>query len=136
MENKFDIEKKYGKSQKLYSTIVIAIAVVMIFTIVGQFIKVSHNMPPEAIVYVDDKTHIYYAPPYILGKKYPSNLDVRGLHGITAVQAEKENFKADPTCVEMNYFRELTTLSQTVMVKLGLLEPKPSRWNADGSWNW
>lgn len=122
--------------ERLYSTIAVTIGILVIFGLFGSLIKINTPMPPEATVYVDDATHIYYAPPYILGKKHPSSLDVSGLHGVTAEQAEQANYKPDETCVEMNYFRERTTLSQTVMLKLGLLEPKPSRWNADGSWNW
>lgn len=122
--------------EKLYSTIAVTIGVLVVFGLVGSLIKINTAMPPTAIVYVDDQTHIYYAPPYILGKKYPSTLDVSRLHGITAEQANQAKYKADETCEDMNYFRERTTLSQTVALKLGLLEPKPSRWNADGSWNW
>lgn len=122
--------------ERIYSSIAVTIGVLVVLGLVGSLIKINTPMPPIATVYVDDQTKIYYAPPYILGKKYPSNLDVSRLHGITAAQAKEANYKADKTCDDMNYFVERTTLSQTIQLKLGLIEAKPSRWNADGSWNW
>lgn len=122
--------------ERIYSTIAVTIGILVVLGLVGSLIKVNTPMPPIATVYVDDQTRTYYAPPYILGKKHPPTLDANRLHGITAAQAEEANYKPDKTCEEMNYFRERTTLSQTIQLKLGLIEAKPSRWNADGSWNW
>lgn len=122
--------------ERLYSLLAILIGAILLYTLLGQFIMINTKMPPQTIVYVDERTQIYYAPPYILGNKYPPSLDVSNLKGITAAEAEKNNYKPDSKCVEMGYFREQVTLNDKTRIKLGLIEPAPSRWNADGSWNW
>jgi hypothetical protein len=114
--------------ERVYSLIAIIIGIIFLISLLGQSIKITHNIPPTAIVYVDEGTHIYYAPPYILGKKYPSTLDVNNIKGKTVSESEQNNFKADPTCVELGYFKEQDTLTHTILVKLGLSKPN----QADG----
>ncbi|NLK51114.1 MAG: hypothetical protein GX295_01525 [Syntrophomonadaceae bacterium] len=127
---------KGGPIEKIYAIIAVIIGISVLVALFGQLIMIKTPIPPETIVYVDEESHIYYAPPYILGEKYPSDLDVRNLKAMTVNEAKKSNYKADDECVEMGYFREQYTLKDRILIFIGLIQPGPSRWNPDGSWNW
>jgi hypothetical protein len=127
---------KGGPIEKLYAIIAIIIGLTVLIALFGQLIMIKNPIPPETIVYVDENTHSYYAPPYIIGNKYPSDLDVSTLKAMTIAEAESNNYQADEKCEEIGYFREQNTLKDTILIKIGLIEPPPSRWNQDGSWNW
>ena len=129
-------EIKSGPVERLYTIIAVIIGVVVLFSLVGRIIDVTLKPAPNVIVYADEKNHIYYAPPYINGKKYPSTLDVNSLKAETMTETINNNHTPDSTCVELGYFKEQTTLTDNILVKMGLEKPKPSRWNPDGSWNW
>lgn len=129
-------EIKSGPVEHLYKIIAIAIGTVVLLGLFGNLIVIGKNPAPNVVVYVDQKSHIYYAPPYILGKKSPPDLDVSGIKGETIAEAAKNQDKPDSTCVEMGYFKEKYTLTDTILIKIGAVNPSPSRWNADGSWNW
>lgn len=122
--------------ERFYSLIAIIVGIVFLIGLLGQEIMIGKNMPPNVIVYVDETTNIYYAPPYIDGKKYPSNLSLNSLKAKTLSEVQKNNYEADSKCMELRYFAEKTTLTNTILVKTGLVKPNPSRWNPDGSWNW
>lgn len=126
-------------SDRLYTIIAVFIGVVAFLALFGQFIMVKKAPPPRADVYVDEVIGIYYAPPYILGKKYPPDFDeaiIKRLKCMPIGEAQQKNYKADQTCEEMGYFREQVTLNQKLLIIAGYYEEKPSRWNTDGSWNW
>ena len=131
------LEMKNGKfMERFYTLIAIAVGIVFLLGLLGQEIMIGKDIPPNIIVYVDETTKTYYAPPYIDGKKYPDNLSVSNLKSQTYSQAQNNKYKADSNSVELGYFDEKTTLNNTILVKLGWVEPNPSRWNPDGSWNW
>jgi hypothetical protein len=121
---------------KLYGVIAIIIGVTVLLGLLGQWIIVAKDAPLYVIVYVDEKTGIYYAPPYIDGKKYPADLDVSNIKSETLLESRQKNHKLDSTCSEIGYFKTKNTLSDTVFVAIGMMHPSPSRWNPDGSWNW
>ena len=123
-------------TERFYSLIAIIVGIAFLIGLLGQFIMIGKNAPPNIIVYVDKTTYIYYAPPYIEGKKYPSNLEVNSLKAEAISESKKKNYTADSKCVELGYFKEKTTLTNTILVKMGWVKPNPSRWNPDGSWNW
>ena len=127
---------KLGPLETLYAAIAILVGLVVLIALFGQLIMVKKTIPPDTIVYVDEKTGIYYAPPYILGNKYPPELDISNIKAMKVAEAEKNNFKPDETCVKMGYFKEENNLRDVLLIKLGIIEPAPSRWNPDGSWNW
>lgn len=129
-------ELKSGPVERLYMIIALTIGAAVLLGLFGHLVIVGKNPAPNVVVYVDPASHIYYAPPYILGKKFPPGLDVSGLKGETIAEAAKNQDKPDSTCVEMGYFKEKYTLTDTILVKIGIVKPSPSRWNADGSWNW
>lgn len=122
--------------ERFYSLIAIIVGIIFLIGLLGQFVMIGKKVPANIIMYVDETTHIYYAPPYIDGKKYPSNLDVNSLKRETISEAKKNKHTADSNCVELGYFDEKTTLTNTILVKMGWVKPNPSRWNPDGSWNW
>jgi hypothetical protein len=122
--------------ERFYSLIAIIVGIAFLIGLLGQEIMIAKNIPPNIIMYVDETANIYYAPPYIEGKKYPSNLNINSLKAKTLSEVQKNNYKADSNCVKLGYFEEKTTLTNTILVKMGLVKPNPSRWNPDGSWNW
>lgn len=124
------------KSERVYSVLAILIGIMILLRLVGQFIIIADKAPPQAVVYVDQSSGIYYAPPYILGKKYPAGLDESNLKALSLAEAEQKSYQADPVCVEQGYFKQKSTLNDRLRIKTGLAEAPPSRWNADGSWNW
>jgi len=127
---------KGGPMEKIYSIIAIVVGISVLVAVFGQWIIIKDPVPPGTIVYVDKKTNVYFAPPYILGNKYPSTMDVSNLQAMTVADAQMNNYQADDKCVEMGYFREPYTLKDRILIKIGLVQPNPSRWNLDGSWNW
>jgi len=129
-------ERQRTPMERIYYTIALVVGIIFLFSLVGQTINITTKVPATAIVYVDEQNQVYYAPPYILGNKYPPTLDADILKAHTLADSEKNNYKPDRNCVELGYFKEQDTLTHTVLAKLGLANPKPSRWNPDGSWNW
>jgi hypothetical protein len=131
------LEMKNGKfMERFYTLIAIIVGVIFLIGLLGQEIMIGKSLPPNLIVYVDETTNTYYAPPYIEGKKYPDNLNVSNLKARTLSEAKQNNYKADSNGVELGYFAEKTTLTNNILVRLGWVKPNPSRWNPDGSWNW
>lgn len=130
------MQLEMSNSERVYSVLAILIGVLILLGLVGQFIIIADKAPPQAVVYVDQGTGIYYAPPYILGKKYPPGLDESKLKALTISEAEQKSYQADPACVEQGYFKQKSTLNDKLRIKVGLAEAPPSRWNPDGSWNW
>ncbi|HCF51410.1 MAG TPA: hypothetical protein DER60_14080, partial [Syntrophomonas sp.] len=100
-----------SNSERIYSILAILIGIVILLGLVGQFIIISDKAPPQAVVYVDQSTGIYYAPPYILGKKYPAGFDESNLKAVTVAEAEQKSYEADPACVELGYFKQKSTLN-------------------------
>ena len=127
---------KGGPMEKIYAALAIIIGISLLIGVFGQWIIVDEPVPPGTYVYVKDQTKVYYAPPYILGNKYPSGLDVSDLQAMTVADAEANGFQADPQCIEMGYFKERYSFKDRILIKIGLVQPESSRWNEDGSWNW
>ncbi|NLX87837.1 MAG: hypothetical protein GXZ09_00280 [Syntrophomonadaceae bacterium] len=125
-----------SRSERIYAFLAILLGILILLGLVGQFIIISDEPPPQAVVYMDQSTGIYYAPPYILGKKYPPGLDESRLKAITIAEAKQMSYKADEDCVELGYFKQKSTLNDRLRIMAGLVEKPPSRWNEDGSWNW
>src|SRR5665647_2416120 len=94
--------------ERFYSLIAIIVGIAFLIGLLGQEIMIGKNMPPNIIMYVDETANIYYAPPYIEGKKYPSNLNINSLKAKTLSEVQKNNYKADSNCVELGYFKEKT----------------------------
>ena len=87
-------------------------------------------MPDNAIVLLDEQNHTYVSPICAdKGKK-----DYRQSR---AAEARKLNYAPDKKCQSAGGFRqEQRSITGKYLVRLGMLPPLPSRWNADGTWNW
>ena len=95
----------------------------------GFGIATSIDAPPGALVQVDAASRTYFAP---------SCRQISSALGIATLDnARKLGFSPDARCVELGGFVQRSrSLSGQLLEKLGLLAPLPSRWNANGSWNW
>lgn len=122
--------------ERFYYTVALIVGILFLFSLLGNSIDITLNVPANGVVYADFQNNIYYAPPYIDNNRYPSTLDIKSLKAETVTEAGQRNHKPDPVCVEQGYFKEYDTLTHIIEVKLGWSKPKPSRWNTDGSWNW
>ncbi|MDA2937392.1 hypothetical protein MYX75_03910 [Acidobacteria bacterium AH-259-A15] len=104
-------------------------AVSLAAVIVGLGIGTTKPMPDHAILLVDDETDTYFALPCVP--------DPDRFRAGTVAEARKLNYKPDPECREQGWFiQERRSLTGRLLEALGILNPLPSRWNADGTWNW
>ncbi len=96
---------------------------------VGFGIAPTIDAPPGALVHVDAASRIYFAP---------SCRQISSALGITTLgNARKLGFSPDARCLELGGFVQRDrSVSGQILEKFGLLAPLPSRWNANGSWNW
>lgn len=129
-------KKKRTPMEAVYIAIALLVGIVFVLSMVGQNIKITTHVPANAIVYADLNSKIYYAPPYIDNNRYPSTLNIKVLKAETVSAGQALSHNPDSICVEQGYFQEQDTLNHTLLWKLGLAAPRPSRWNPDGSWNW
>jgi len=122
--------------ERFYYTTALVVGIVFVLSLVGNSISITLKAPSKTIVYADFQNNVYYAPPYIDNHRNPDTVEVKSLKAETLAESKERNHKADSVCVEQGYFKEHDTLTHIILAKLGFAKPKPSRWNADGSWNW
>jgi hypothetical protein len=103
----------------------------LIFTLLaGFFIVPTRTMPDNAIVLLDDQNHTYLSPSCASREKQDYRV-------ARAAEARKFNFEPDKGCREKGGFSQYNrSLTGNFLARLALLPPLPSRWNADGTWNW
>jgi hypothetical protein len=103
----------------------------LIFTLLaGFFIVPTRTVPDYAIVLLDDQNHTYLSP-------VCANQEKKEYRQATAAEARKLNYEPDKKCRDVKGFSQATrSLTGNLMARLGMLPPLPSRWNADGTWNW
>ena len=128
-------QKKFTPMEVLYIMIAMLVGMVFLLSMVGDDIKITYHVPDQAIVYADLDSKLYYAPPYIDNNRYPSDLDVSRLKAMKVSETQALNLTPERACVDKGYFQEQDTLNHVILWKLGWADPKPSRWNPDGSWN-
>ena len=56
-----------SRSERIYAFLAILLGILILLGLVGQFIIISDEPPPQAVVYMDQSTG-FIMPPYILGK--------------------------------------------------------------------
>ena len=96
----------------------------------GFFIVPTRDLPDNAVVRLDDQTQTYLSPACADREKREYRL-------ATAAEARKLNYAPDKKCRDGGGFSQDTrSLTGNFMARLGMLPPLPSRWNADGTWNW
>jgi hypothetical protein len=104
---------------------------ILSFTLLAGFFFVpTRDMPDRAIVYLDDQNHTYLSP-ICAGK------EKKGYRLATAAEARKLKYEPDKKCREETGFtQDGRSITGNFCERIGLLPPWPSRWNADGTWNW
>ena len=101
-------------------------AVVLIVIALALGSSTLESMPPQAQLLASLTDHTYISPPCLALHPYPTHT-----FAIRAKSADELHFKPDDDCRDASGFvgSEQSTLMHVVF-------PKPSRWNADGSWRW
>ena len=106
--------------------------VMMLFftALAGFCIVPTRTMPDNAIVLLDDQNHTYLSPQC-------ANQEKKDYRLARAAEARKLNYAPDKTCQDAKGFsQDKRSITGNYLVRLGMLPPLPSRWNADGTWNW
>ena len=103
----------------------------LFFTLLAGFCIVpTRTMPDNAIVLLDDQNHTYLSPKC-------ANQEKKEYRLARAAEARKLNYAPDKTCRDAGGFsQDNRSITGNYLVRLGMLPPLPSRWNADGTWNW
>jgi hypothetical protein len=103
----------------------------LIFTLLaGFFIVPTRDLPDSAVVLLDDQNRTYLSP----GCAQP---EPKGYRVARAAEARQLKYEPDKKCREAGGFRqESRSITGNLLARFGLLPPQPSRWNADGTWNW
>ncbi|HRY13452.1 MAG TPA: hypothetical protein P5309_07750 [Syntrophomonadaceae bacterium] len=128
-------QRERSPMERFWYTVAMVVGIFTLMGIIGTTVDITYHVPENAVVYADQANGIYYAPPYIDNNRYPGSLDVSSLKAMSVAECRQLNIKPDPVCVEQGYFKEYDTVTHIVKAKAGLAEPKQSRWNSDGSWN-
>lgn len=119
---------------------IIAILVGIFITIIlfGSIYTVKIPAPDNAVVYVDNDTQTYYAPPYIDNTAQEKlQIDVNKLNSSTLKQVRELNYTPDKYSLDNNYFQQqYRPLTSYLLEKMGLKEPLTLRWTPEGQWNW
>ncbi len=103
----------------------------LMFTLLaGFFIFPTRDMPDNAIVLLDDQNHTYISPKC-------ANQEKKDYRVARAAEARKLKYEPDKKCLDQGGFRQDDrSITGNLLVRLGVLRPRPSRWNPDGTWNW
>lgn len=102
----------------------------LIIFVVGIDIGSSIGAPKNAIFYIDTQRKLYFSPPCL------SDEQQKKLVKITHDSIPSE-FNPDSKCrSEDGFLSEGRSLTGQFFENLGIIGSLPSRWNADGSWNW
>ncbi len=113
----------------VYRIVLIIITVAIALFSLGMTVEMSKTMPNSATVYLDGEAKTYFAPPCV-GRD-------TALRGVTASEAHFMGYEPNPDCENKGWFTQKgRSLSGDLLQRLGVLAPLPSRWNADGSWNY
>jgi len=115
--------------EKIFVFIKVTAALIGVLMLIGLGIRSSKGMPDNAIVYVNDATKTYIAPSCIRL--------LTECRRITAGEARILGYKPDLKCRDMGEFiQKDRSLTGNLLQTIGILEPVPSKWNEDGSWNY
>jgi hypothetical protein len=104
-------------------------ALIGVLLLIGLGISSIKTMPENARVFVNDTEKTYLAPSCT---KINANL-----RAMTASEARKLGYEPNKKCRDGGAFaQDDRSLTGMLFQKIGILKPMPSRWNADGSWNY
>lgn len=107
------------------------VVLILIFTFMaGFYIVPTREMPDNALVFLDDRNRTYISPRC-------SGKERQEFRPATAAEARRLQYEAEAKCLkESGFSQDARSVSGNFLVRLGMLPPLPSRWNADGTWNW
>jgi len=113
----------------------------IILFLIGFAIENVYTCPDHALLFVDEQTNEYFAPPCLMSEGF-DNIDKINQFAIEhnlKVYTDKEldDKKIDPNhdCRERGGFVEdRRSLSGELLEEIGILPNFKTRWNADGSW--
>jgi hypothetical protein len=87
-------------------------------------------MPDNAVVLINDQNHPYLSP--VCARQEDKQCRIG-----RALEARRLRYEPDIKCRDQGGFRQDgRSYTGQLLEVVGLLEPLPSRWNADGTWNW
>ena len=114
---------------RLFRAIRIIGGFALLFFMIGLGIGTSSPIPDHALVYLDDEVKTYSAPLFL---QDPASQPL-----VTIVEARRLTYSPDRHSRDTGaFFEEGRSISGMLLEKVGILGPLPSRWNADGSWNY
>jgi hypothetical protein len=91
---------------------------------------IGPGMPDNAVLLVDDAARTYMSPPCLASER-------PDLRVTTNAKANELNYRPDHDCREDGgFFQEGRSMTGILLEAVGVLRPLPSRWTADGQWNW
>ncbi len=107
------------------------VVIILLFTLMaGFYIVPTRAMPDNAVLLLNDEVKTYFSPKCAQNEK-------KMLRPGTAAEARRLKYAPDDRCQgEAGFCQEGRSLTGSLLVRLGLLPPLPSRWNHDGTWNW
>src|SRR5690606_16331527 len=101
---------------------------IILFGVIGSFIKTIPIAPPEARMIIDHTLKVYVAPPCF------DEADVTNyLEETTFERAVELNYKPESSCTEQAVIGEPRSLLDGVLQSIGL---KQGQWSKDGEWNY
>jgi hypothetical protein len=105
--------------------------IMLLLTLMAGFCLVTtRTMPDNAMVLLDEQNHTYVSPGC-------ANKEKKDYRRSTAAEALKLDYAPDKKCQDAGgVSQDNRSITGAYLVRLGMLPPLPSRWNADGTWNW
>lgn len=117
------------------------ISVLLLLFLGGFSVDSLIRMPPYALVLVDTNGY-YYSPPCLMEEGFTS---IRKISAFAEAEGYEVSWKSElregqspgQDCKGSRYLmQEGRSLSGEFLEMIGLLDPLPSRWNANGTWNY
>ncbi len=106
-----------------------SLVILVIIVLVGLYVQIGGtDIPSNALVYLDHQSKTYFGPSCVR--------DAQKLAQSTIAEARERSYEPDAECRDQGSFAPTSySLLHFTLIKAGFLDPKPSKWNADGSWN-
>jgi len=110
-----------------------ALALLVVAVIVAFGSKIVSVAPGNAIVVLDLEKKTYLAPP--CANVYSQRIS--SAHIVSLSEARSHGYETDEDCRDKGSFMdEPTSIGRRALERAGLVKPRRSRWNPDGTWNW
>lgn len=104
----------------------IVLILVSFLMFIGLGIGTTITAPDNALVYINYSNNTY-----------AGFIDKKPMRITRLSTAKAKNFSPDEASRHRGDFvQDGRSLTGLLFEKLGLLDPLPSRWNKDGTWNW